>query len=396
MNFRNYFLKHQAQTSPQPLALHIERAEACTLFGIDGKEYLDLISGISVSNLGHGYPDVVNAVKSQVDDYMHLMVYGELVQTPPALLAKRLCDFLPENLNSVYLLNSGAEAIEAAIKLTKRVSGKSKIFSFHHSYHGSTNGALSLMGDENWKRAFRPLLPDTHLLRYGVIEDLNQIDERTAAIFIEPVQAEAGVKRASQDYWKALKKRCREKNVLIVLDEIQTGLGRCGTLFAFEQLDLVPDLLVLAKAFGGGMPISALISDKKIMDSFSHDPVLGHITTFGGHPVCAAAALANLEVITENQFYHRALEIENYFKLNLKHSAIKEFRSFGALMAIEFESEELNMKIINECIQNGVFVDWFLFNTKAMRLAPPLIIHPDEMKKAVEIILKSINTVLKN
>ncbi len=387
---RQLFLNHVAQTSPAPIALEIERAEGVYLYGKENKRYTDLISGISVSTLGHCHPKVVDAITKQANTYMHLMVYGEYAQTPQTELAIALTKLLPKKLNSVYFVNSGAEATEGALKLAKRVTGRTEIISFKNAYHGSTQGALSVMGSEEFKNAFRPLLPDTRTIEFNNEDHLKQITERTACVIVEPIQAEAGVLVPKNDFLKKLRKRCTQTGTLLILDEIQTGFGRSGTFFALEQFDIIPDILLMAKAMGGGMPIGAFVSSKENMDMFTNNPVLGHITTFGGNAVCCAASLATLLEITENELYKKAKDIEKIVSENLKHPKIKEIRSHGALIAVEFGDTDLNMKIINNCISLGVITDWFLFCSTAMRIAPPLIITEEELKRCCSLILQAI------
>ncbi len=387
---KQLFLQHIAQTSPAPLSLEIISAEGIYLNDKSGKQYVDLISGISVSNIGHCHPDVIKAIRRQAKKFMHLMVYGEYVQSPQVDLAKTLTDLLPKNLNSVYFVNSGTEATEGALKLAKRFTGRTEIISFKNAYHGSTHGALSVMGSEDFKTSFRPLLPNVKIIDFNAEKDLPQITHKTACVIIEPIQGEAGILAANKTFLEKLRKRCSETETLLIFDEIQTGFGRSGTLFAFEQYNVIPDILLLAKGMGGGMPIGAFISSKEIMDSLTNKPVLGHITTFGGHPVCCAAALANLQVITKNKLYNRAKEIEVIIKQNLKHPKIKEVRVCGALAAVEFDDEALNFQTIRKCIEAGVITDWFLFNTQSMRIAPPLIITDKELTKACDIILSCI------
>jgi len=387
---KQLFLQHVAQTSPAPLALEITSAKGIYLNDINGKQYVDLISGISVSNIGHCHPEVVEAIKKQAETFMHLMVYGEYVHSPQVQLAKTLTDLLPENLNSVYLVNSGAEATEGALKLAKRFTGRSEIVSFKNAYHGSTHGALSVMGSEEFKTSFRPLLPDVKTIEFNNVDDLNQITSKTACVIVEPIQGEAGIIAADKAFLQELRARCMETKTLLIVDEIQTGFGRTGTLFAFEQYGLIPDILLLAKGMGGGMPIGAFIASKEIMDSLTNNPVLGHITTFGGHPVCCAAALANLQVIVKNKLYIRANEIEQIIKQHIKHPTIKEVRACGALAAIDFGDEVLNMQTIGKCIEAGIITDWFLFNIQSMRIAPPLIISDDELINACNRIVSCI------
>ena len=388
MNTRQLFLSHVGQTSEAPLCLNIVKAEGSKLWDADGKEYIDLIAGISVCNIGHRHPAVVDAIKKQADEYLHIMVYGELVENPQVAYAKKLSDQLPANLNSVFYTASGTEATEGAMKLAKRFTGRTQIVSFKNSYHGSTQGALSIMGSEYWQQTFRPLLPDILQLNFNNFEDLQQITERTACVVAETIQAEAGVKPPLNGWLTALRKRCTEMGALLVLDEIQCGFGRNGSLWAFDQFNVVPDILLLGKALGGGMPLGAFISDKKIMDSLSHDPVLGHINTFGGHPVCCAAGLAAFNVLLGEGLITEVKRKEQLFHSSLRHAAIKNISSAGLMIAVEFDSFKTNKKIIDACIQKGVFTDWFLFAPHALRIAPPLNISDEEIVKACKIILE--------
>lgn len=385
MNQRQLFLNHVGQTSAAPLALEIVKANGSRMWDADGKEYIDLIGGISVCNVGHCHPNVVEAVKAQAEKYMHIMVYGELVETPQVAYAKKLTDHLPASLNSVFFTSSGSEATEGAMKLSKRYTARTKIVSFKNSYHGSTQGSLSIMGDEYWRNAFRPLLPGIVQLQYNSFDDLQQITEETACVIAETVQAEAGVLVPVNGWLTALRKRCDETGTLMVLDEIQCGFGRNGSLFAFEQFNVVPDILLLGKALGGGMPLGAFVADKKIMDSFTHNPVLGHINTFGGHPVCCAAGLAAFNVLLDENLVATVKQNEQLFLSNLHHPVIKAVRSFGLMTAVEFENFETNKKIIDALIENGVFTDWFLFASNCLRIVPPLVITEDEILRATEI-----------
>jgi acetylornithine/succinyldiaminopimelate/putrescine aminotransferase len=387
---RQLFLDHLAQTSETPLALEIEKAEGVYLFDTSGKRYLDLISGISVSNIGHRHPKVVKAIKDQVDKYMHLMVYGEYIQSPQVKLAKHLADNLPKNLSSVYFVNSGSEAIEGAMKLAKRFSGRTEIISFRNGYHGSTQGSLSIMGNEEFKNAFRPLIPDTKQIEFNSIQDLSQITERTACVIVETIQGEAGAIVPQNDFLKKLSARCKSVGAMLVADEIQCGFGRTGKLFAFEHYDFVPDILCLAKGMGGGMPIGAFISSKEIMNSLTNNPILGHITTFGGHPVCCAAADATLSVLLEEKLIDGVEAKGILFRTLLKHPKIGSINGKGLLLAIKFDSYEQNKTIIDTCIQNGVIADWFLFNSNSLRIAPPLTITEEEIRSACAIILSAI------
>jgi acetylornithine/N-succinyldiaminopimelate aminotransferase len=387
---RQLFLSYNAQTTDFPLLLEFERAKGIYMYDKGGKAYTDLISGIGVSNLGHSNPYVVNAIKEQLDKYMHLMVYGEYVQTPQVRFAEKLISLLPPNLQSVYFTNSGAEAVEGAIKLAKRFTGRREIIAFHNSYHGSTHGALSVMGNEEFKQAYRPLLPGVNFIGFNNIGDLDKINGQTACVIIETIQGEAGVRVPDIAYMRALRKRCDETGALLILDEIQAAFGRTGHLFAFEHFDIAPDILLLAKALGGGMPVGAFIASNTIMSALKENPILGHITTFGGHPVCCAAGLAALEVLINENLVATVAEKTALFRKMLVHPAIKEIRGKGLMLAIEFESFELNKKIIDRCIEHGVITDWFLHCSNAMRIAPPLIISHYEIKNACEVILEAI------
>jgi len=392
MNQRQLFLNHVGQTSPAPLALEIVKATGSKLIDVNGKEYIDLIGGISVCNVGHCHPQVVEAVKQQAEQYMHIMVYGELVETPQVTYAKKLTEHLPVSLNAVFYTASGSEATEGAMKLAKRFTGRTKIVSFKNSYHGSTQGALSIMGDEYWRNAFRPLLPGIIQLKYNSFDDLQQITNEVACVIAETVQAEAGVLVPQNGWLKALRKRCTETGTLMVLDEIQCAFGRNGSLFAFEQFDVVPDILLLGKALGGGMPLGAFVADKQIMDSLTHDPVLGHINTFGGHPVCCAAGLAALNVLQDEKLIDGVKEKEQLFLTLLKHPAIKAVRSCGLMMAVEFDSFETNKKIIDLLIDRGVFTDWFLFASNCLRIVPPLTIRKDDIQTACNQLIAILNS----
>ena len=389
MNYRELFYKHLAQTSPAPLALEILRAEGLYLFGADGKKWLDAIGGISVCNTGHRHPDVVAAIKNQTDQFLHVLVYGELIQSPQVSYAHLIAGHLPDHLQSVYFTNSGAEATEAAMKLAKRVTGRYEIAAFENSYHGSTQGALSLMGDEYWRHAFRPLLPAVAHLRYNSWEDLEMITEKTACVVAETVQAENGVIKPEPGWLQALRKRCDEKGALLVLDEIQTGFGRTGSLWGFEQYGIVPDILLLGKALGGGLPLGAMISSKTKMDSFTSQPVLGHITTFGGHPLSCAAGLAAMNVLFNEKLVDSIPQKEKLFLELLVHPAIKNVRSAGLLIAVEFEDFETNKRVIDACIELGLLTDWFLFASNCLRIAPPLTIEQGEIREICRIILAS-------
>ena len=394
MTLRQRFLQHVAQTSEAPLAIETSHASGVYIHTKEGKKLLDLISGISVSSLGHSHPDIVKAVQEQAEKYMHLMVYGEFVEKPQVELAENLCALLPPKLNSVYFTNSGTEATEGALKLAKRKTGRSEIIYFQNSYHGSTAGALSVLGDEYFKSNYRPLIPGTKMLRYNDWSDLNKITNQTAAVIIEPVQAESGITVPDKGYLKAIHDRCNEHGALMILDEIQTGMGRTGSMFRLETEQIEPDVLLLAKAFGGGMPLGAFISSKENMAVFQDQPFLGHITTFGGHPVSCAAALASLRLLQKNTWINDVEEKGALFEELLKHPKIEKVSRAGLMMSLRFDSFETNKKIIDQCIVNGAITDWFLFNNYSMRIAPPLIISHEEIKLACAIILKSIDEVV--
>jgi acetylornithine/N-succinyldiaminopimelate aminotransferase len=390
LTLRQLFLNNNAQTTHFPLLLEFERAEGVYMYNSKGKAYIDLISGIGVSNLGHSNPYVINAVKDQVDKYMHLMVYGEYVQTPQVRFAEKLVSILPSTLNSVYFTNSGAEAVEGALKLAKRFTGRQQIIAFHNSYHGSTQGALSVMGNEEFKQAYRPLLPGINFISLNNLPDLELITEQTACVILETIQGEAGIRVPDVAYMQALRKRCTQVGALLILDEIQAAFGRTGKLFAFEHFDIVPDILLLAKALGGGMPVGAFVASADVMSAFKENPILGHITTFGGHPVCCAAGLAALEVLLNENLIEQVAGKETIIRQHLTHPAIKQIRGKGLMLALEFESFELNKKIIDRCIENGVITDWFLHCSNSMRLAPPLIITTEQLINACKIITDAI------
>ncbi|PRY90964.1 aspartate aminotransferase family protein [Mongoliibacter ruber] len=390
MNNRQLFLNHLAQTTDFPLLIEIEKAEGVYMYGPDGKTYLDLISGIGVSNVGHRHPKVLQAIHEQLDKYLHLMVYGEYVQSPQTLLAQALCDTLPEHLNNVYLVNSGSEAVEGALKLAKRFTNRREIISCVDAYHGSSHGALSVGGNEIFKRAYRPLLPGMKNVVYGSFYQLEEITEQTAAVIIETIQGEAGIKVACQEYFKALRKKCNETGTLLILDEIQAGFGRTGKFWAFEHFGIAPDILVCAKGMGGGMPIGAFIANKEVMAAFKNNPLLGHITTFGGHPVSSAASLATIKIIHEEGLMDTVESKAQLFRKLLVHPKIKNIRNKGLMMAVEFESFEVLKPIIDRAIESGVITDWFLFCDDAMRIAPPLVITEEEIRKACQTILKAI------
>ncbi len=390
---RRLFLRHVAQTSANPLGLEIERAEGVYLYDTAGKAYLDLIGGISVANTGHRHPTVIEAIRKQLDRYLHVMVYGELVQSPQVQFATLLAANLPSSLNSVYFTNSGTEATEGAMKLAKRVTGRTDIVAFRHSYHGSTQGALSVMGDEYWRNAFRPLLPGVRHEEYNSAAALQAIGPHTACVIAETVQAERGVRLPDIGWLQALRQRCTENGALLVLDEIQTGFGRTGSLWGFQQYGVEPDILLLGKALGGGMPMGAFVADRSLMVSLSDQPVLGHITTFGGHPVCCAAGLASLEVLLSNDWIGEVQRKERMFVQRLFHPVIRAVRSCGLLIAVEFGGFEQNKRIIDSCIQKGMLTDWFLFAPECLRIAPPLTITDEQIISACDILLEAVSEI---
>ncbi|MFD2584000.1 aspartate aminotransferase family protein [Pedobacter vanadiisoli] len=390
---RQLFLQHNAQTSPEPLMLEFVKAKGVYIYDAAGKKHLDLIAGIGVSNVGHCHPAVVEAIQKQAETYMHLMVYGEYVQSPQVNFAKALADILPPNLSCTYFLNSGTEAVEGAMKLAKRYTGRKGFIACKNAYHGSTQGAESLMESDSYSSGYGPFLPHVSFIEHNNIADLEKITAEIAAVFIEPIQGEAGICVADLSYMQALRKKCDETGTLLTFDEIQSGFGRSGKMFAFEHYQVVPDVLLLAKGIGGGMPIGAFISSLEIMSVLSHTPILGHMTTFGGHPVCCAAGLATLRTLVDGHIVDEVEQKGQLFKQLLQHPAIKEIRGKGLMLAIEFENFELNKKIIDACILDGVLSDWFLHCSNSMRIAPPLIITNEEIEEACAIILKNINLV---
>ena len=392
---RKQFLRHVAQTSPAPQLIEVERAEGVFFYTPEGKPYYDLISGVSVSNVGHANRAVVEAVQRQAAEYMHIMVYGEMVERPQVELARLLAETLPEPLDSVYFLNSGAEAVEGALKLAKRYTGRTEMISMRRAYHGSTHGAMSMMGapeGEEWKSAFRPLLPDTKAIRFNHKEDLKQITERTACVLCEPVQGEAGVRPPEDGFLQALRERCSQVGALLIFDEIQVGMGRTGEMFAMQRYGVTPDIVCLAKALGGGMPLGAFVSSQKIMSTLTFDPVLGHITTFGGHPVCCAAGLAAMRFLIDNKVVE---DVERkgamYEELLKDHPAVKEIRRSGLLLAVELGASEKLYRLMDLFIEEGILSDWFLYCDTAFRISPPLIISDEEIRDSVRLIRKCLD-----
>ena len=391
---RQLFLHNLGQTSPSPMMLEISSARGIYMYGPDGKKYIDLISGVSVSNTGHCHPKVVEAVKNQADSYMHLMVYGEIIQSPQVKYAERLAGILPPDLNNCYFVNSGSEAVEGALKLAKRFTGRSRIISFINSYHGSTHGALSIQGSELYRNAFRPLLPDTFQVAFNDEKTLDFIDEKTACVIIEPVQGEAGVIFPKNDFLTKIRNKCTSTGALLIFDEIQTGFGRIGSMFALDKFEVIPDILLLAKALGGGMPLGAFISSGKIMSTLSSNPILGHITTFGGHPVCCAAGLAALNVIIEEKLVETCDIKSELFKKELHHPLISEIRGEGLLLAVQLTDPDYVQYIIAHGPDFGLILDYFLFCNNAIRIAPPLIISEDEIKLACRQLKKLLDDAM--
>jgi acetylornithine/succinyldiaminopimelate/putrescine aminotransferase len=373
------------------MMLEIVRAEGIFMYGQDGKKYYDLISGVSVSNTGHGHPKVIEAVKKQVELYMHLMVYGEIIQNPQVSYAERLTGILPPSLSSCYFVNSGSEAVEGGLKLAKRYTGRSKIISFKNSYHGSTHGALSIQGSEIYKNAFRPLLPDTFQIEFNNEKDLDSIDSKTACVIIEPVQGEAGIIYPENNFLLKLRERCNKTGALLIFDEIQTGFGRLGHMFAIDRFGVVPDILLLAKALGGGMPLGAFISSSVIMSSLVSNPSLGHITTFGGHPVCCAAGLAALNVVIEENLAETAVYKSSVFRNSLNHPLIKEIRGEGLMLAVVLKDPSYIQYVISHGPEHGLILDYFLLCGDAFRIAPPLIISEAQIKEACDLLVKLLD-----
>ena len=386
MKNKEIFHLLQAQTTPFPIGLEIESAEGLFIYDTQGKAYYDLVSGLAVTNIGHRHPKVIEAIKKQVDTHLHVMPYGEFIQTPQLKLAEKLNEILPDNLTTSYFVNSGAEAVEGALKLAKRHTGRKEIIACHKSYHGSTHGALSVSGNPVKQSAFKPLLPEVNFITFNELADLDKITKKTACVIIETVQGDAGVRIPELCYLQRLREKCTETGTLLILDEIQTGFGRTGSFFAFEQYGIAPDILVIAKALGGGMPIGAFVSSKEIMDCLTNNPMLGHITTFGGHPVNCAAAVANIEVIQEENLVTDVHKKGALMKELLVHSLVKEIRQIGLMFAIDLESEEITQKVVEACMEKGIITFWFLSCPASFRLAPPLTISMKEIREVCEVI----------
>jgi acetylornithine/N-succinyldiaminopimelate aminotransferase len=388
---REIFFKHIAQTSAAPIGLEIIKAEGIYQYAANGKKYIDLIAGFSVANIGHSHPTVIEAVQKQAAEYMHLIVYGEFIEAPQTAYAQLLLQHLPSTLDCVYFTNSGTEATEGAMKLAKRVTRRTNILAFNKSYHGSTQGALSVMGDEYYRNAYRPLLPGVIHADYNSNEVFKLINENIACVILETVQAESGIVAPSKEWMQQLRNKCTEYGALLILDEIQAGFGRTGTLWAFEQFDIVPDILLLGKALGGGMPLGAFIANKNLMRQLSFDPVLGHITTFGGHPVSCAAGKAAFEVLLEGSYIKEIKNKEAFLISKLQHPLIKKINHFGLWASLQFHSAEIAQSIIHNCVGKGIITDWFLFAPDRLRIAPPLVIQQNEIAEACDIIVNAIN-----
>ncbi len=395
MILRKQFLEHVGQTSPSPMLIEVARAEGSFFYTPEGKRYFDLVAGVSVSNVGHANPEVVKAVQQQASDYMHVMVYGEMVERPQVEYAHKIAQLLPGELDCVYFVNSGAEAVEVALKLAKRYTGRTELISMRRAYHGSTHGAMSMMGTpegEEWKAEFRPLLPDVKSIEFNSFEDLQHITERTAGVLCEVVQGEAGVRLPNPEWLKALRQRCTDVGAMLIFDEIQTGMGRTGEMFASTKYGITPDIICLAKAFGGGMPLGGVASNKKILDSFTHSPVLGHITTFGGHPVCCAAGLAALNYLINNNIVEQVENKGALFEERLKsHPRVLEIRRSGLLLALELGKPEYLYRLMEIFKEEGIMSDWFLYCDTAFRISPPLTISEQEIEECCTIIERSLD-----
>ena len=389
----NDFFKHQAQTTPHPLGMEISYAEGSYIYDQNKRPYLDFVAGVSACSLGHRHPKVVDAIKKQLDCYMHVMVYGEYIQSPAVKLTKLLADHLPPKLQKTYLTNSGTEAIDGAMKLARRFTGRSEIIAAHNAYHGNTMGALSIMGYEDRKQPFRPLIPDIRFIEFNALADLSKITTKTAAVILETIQGGAGFIEPINDYLKKVQEKCNAVGALLILDEIQPGIGRTGKLFGFENYNCIPDVVVTGKGLGGGMPIGAFTASEEMMDSLSDEPKLGHITTFGGHPVIAAAALATLEEITTTNLIQEALEKEALIKKQLQHPLIKDIRGKGLMLAIMVDSSEIANKIVLQAKEDGLILFWLLYEPKAVRISPPLTISKEEIVQGCKIILNILNSI---
>ena len=390
MSIKDSFYEHVAQTSDAPMGLEIDRAEGPFIYTTDGNKYIDFISGIAVSSLGHRHPKVVEAVKRQVDRHLHVMVYGEFIQEPQSQYAELLTSQLPNSLDRVYFVNSGTEANEGALKLAKKHTGRHKFVGFNHGYHGDTHGSLSVTGRDVYRDPYLPLLPDVYFLDFNSYDGLQTIDEETAAVIMEPIQGEGGIIPAQKEWLQAVRKRCDDVGALLIFDEIQTGFYRTGSLFAFQGYGVEPDIMCLAKAMGGGMPMGAFVSSSEIFESFKHDPPLNHVTTFGGHPVSCAAAYATLSELLSDDYGDKAIKIEHIVRKELTADGIKEVRGIGAMLGMELENRELTQKVVEECMDKGIILGWTLHSDTLVRLAPPLIIEENHLRETLQDINKSV------
>lgn len=384
------FFDHVAQTSNKPMGLEIEKAEGCHIYTKDGKKFIDLISGIAVSSLGHRHPAVISAIKHQLDKHLHVMVYGEFIQEPQSRYAELLCSQLPESLDRVYFVNSGTEAVEGALKLAKKHTGRSKFVAFNNSYHGDTHGSLSVTGRNIYRDPYAPLLPDVHFLDFNSNEQLDAIDDDTAAVILEPIQGEGGIIEANPEWLVNVRDKCNETGALLIFDEIQSGFYRTGRLFAFEHYGVIPDILCLAKAMGGGMPMGAFVSSSDIFEAFKYNPPLNHVTTFGGHPVSCAAALANLTVLLNGNFEQKAFEIAEMACQMFRGKGITEIRGRGAMLGLQLRDAELTQKVVEECLENGIILGWTLHSNSLIRIAPPLIIDKKLLENSFQTILEAV------
>ena len=391
-DYRSSFYDHIAQTSDAPMGLEIERAQGCYIHTTDGRSFVDLISGIAVSSLGHRHRSVIAGIKKQLDSHLHVMVYGEFIQKPQSEFAQLLCDQLPSQLDRVYFVNSGTEANEGALKLAKKSTRRSKFVAFKNSYHGDTHGSLSVTGRDVYRDPYLPLLPDVAFLDFNVESQLSQIDNETAAVIMEPIQGEGGIIPANPDWLKAVRKRCDETGAVLIFDEIQTGFFRTGSLFAFQHYGVVPDILCLAKAMGGGMPMGAFVSSSDRFEAFKHDPPLNHVTTFGGHPVCCAAAHANLKTLLSDDFGSKAFRIAEMACHMLRGDGIDEVRGRGAMLGLQLRDAELTQKVVAYCFQKGIILGWTLHSNSLIRIAPPLIIGEELLEECFKTILKAVKT----
>lgn len=384
------FYKHVAQTSDEPMGLEIDRAEGPFIITTEGKKYVDLISGISVSSLGHRHPNVIKAIKEQLEKHLHVMVYGEFIQSPQSHFAKLLCDQLPPTLDRVYFVNSGTESVEGALKLSKKFTGRNKFVAFHNSYHGDTHGSLSVTGRDVYRDPYRPLLPNVHFINFNSDDGLDVIDKETAAVILEPIQGEGGIIPAKNEWLENVRKRCNETGSLLIFDEIQTGFYRTGSLFAFQYYEIVPDILCLAKAMGGGMPMGAFVSSSEIFEVFKKDPPLNHVTTFGGHPVSCAAAHASLSTLLNDDFSQKAQLIEKTAREMLQGDGIEEVRGKGAMLGLQLSDADLTQKVVEKCFQRGLILGWTLHSNSLIRIAPPLVIEKELLENSFEIILEAV------